>query len=356
MSRTKNKRILLVIFSFIGSYLTLFLIFPWSYWEAYFSLSFPRLSLELFMNLIFCALIIELSLFIDKRLEKRIPWLKKPLKRLVLQTIFQIIGVILLVIVMAIIYQFVANPIQIQPGSINIRQSLYSIIAIILWALMISAFNTGDYLLRSWKKTILQAADFEIKAAQHKQLASEVELQALKLQLDPHFVFNNLSVLSELILQDQQLGYEYTENFTKVYRYLLLNAKKKLIPLREELDFLETYIFLIRIRMGDGSRFNIHIDSEKQDMLIPPLTLQLLIENALKYNRTDEEDPLQIDIYVNADDELVVSNRLLPLIQRSSSTGIGLNNIISRYALLGDKIPSIEKDDTTFTIKVPLLR
>lgn len=278
-----------------------------------------------------------------------------PLKRLMAQTLFQIIGAVFLIVCLGALYLVFGNPSTTQPSPLALRQTLYTVIAIILWALMISALNTGDFLLNNWKTATRKAAEYEIKAAQNKQLASEIELQALKLQLDPHFVFNNLSVLSELILKDQQLGYDYTENFTKVYRYLLVNSKKKLIPLSEELKFLDAYLFLIRNRMGSGSIFTIDIDESKLSMMIPPVTLQLFIENALKYNRTEEENPLAVNIYSNDNNELVVSNTLLPLVKKIDSTGIGLQNIIDRYAILSDRKPSVEQDGQTFTVKVPLI-
>jgi len=283
-----------------------------------------------------------------------------PIKRLLTQTLFQILGVLFLVFCLAVIYVIIyllfSDAINAHYPYVGLRETVYAFLSIIFWALMISALNTGDFLLRNWKTATMQAAEFEIKAAQNKQLAAETELQALKLQLDPHFVFNNLSVLSELILRDQQLGYNYTESFAKVYRYLLVNAKKELISLREELKFLDAYLFLINYRMGGGSIFRVNIDRSKLDMLIPPVTLQLFIENALKYNRTEKENPLIIDIYTTDDEELLVSNNLLPLIKKPESTGIGLENIVSRYALLSDRKPVIEKTDNTFTIKVPLIK
>lgn len=356
IEQSKTKRVLLVALTFIGSYATLVIIFPYAYWKNYFSMPVSELVVDILINLLFCMVIVELTLFIDRILNKKISWINHPIKRLLTQTLFHILGALFLIICLSFLYYIFGNPVNIQPYSIGLREGLYTVISIILWALIVSALNTGYFLLMNWKTATMTAAAYKIKAAEHKQLAAEIELQALKLQLDPHFVFNNLSVLSELILQDQQLGYAYTENFTKVYRYLLINSKKKLVPLSEELKFLDAYLFLIRNRMGGGSVFRVDIDASKLDMFIPPITLQLFIENALKYNRTEEENPLIVHIYSNDRDELVVSNTLLPLINKPHSTGIGLKNIVSRYALLSDRKPSVEQDDETFTVKVPLIK
>lgn len=352
----KAKHILLITFTIIGSYLTIFIVYPYSYWQEYAAWPASRKAVDILVNVFFCAVLVALSLFIDRKLNKRISWMVSPLKRLLIQTMFQILGVIFLIILLGSLYTILKLPVPSKSSALDVRQSLYTIVLILLWPLIISTLNTGDYLLKNWKNAALKSAEFEIKAAQNKQLAAEIELQALKLQLDPHFVFNNLSVLSELILQDQQLGHEYTENFAKVYRYLLINSKKRLISLREELKFMDAYLFLINNRMRGGCVFRIDVNESKFDLLIPPVTLQLFIENAIKYNRTEEENPLVIDIYTNDDNELVVSNALLPLIKNPVSTGIGLENIIARYALLGDRKPLIEKNDKTFTIKVPLLK
>lgn len=271
-----------------------------------------------------------------------------PVKRLLTQTFFQILGVVLLLIGLSIFYLVFGDAANSQSPPVSLRQTLYTIISIILWALMISTLNTGDFLLKNWKSAT-------IKAAQSKQLAAEIELQALKLQLDPHFVFNNLSVLSELILKDPQLGHAFTENFAKVYRYLLINSKKELIALREELAFLDAYLFLIKHRIGGGSIFKIDIEESKLGLLIPPITLQLFIENALKYNRIEKENPLVVSIYSNDHNELIISNTLLPLIKKPISTGLGLKNIIDRYALLSDKKPTVQQTNETFTIKIPLI-
>lgn len=221
---------------------------------------------------------------------------------------------------------------------------------------MIIAINTGNYLILNWRNTAIEAAGHKLKAAENKQAAMEAELQALKLQIDPHFVFNNLSVLSELILENQQLGYEYAENFSKVYRYLLVNSRKDIILLEEELKFLNAYIFLIQHRAGNGVHFEIDIDKGSRDLYLPPLTLQLLIENALKHNKTIKSDPLKIRIFSNDKKELIVENKLIAIEKQVNSSGIGLQNIISRYQLLSKEPPEIIKGPDSFKVIIRLIK
>lgn len=357
VKKSKLKTLFLFTFIFIGSYGTIFIIFPFVYWKDYLALPNSRLIYDFLLNLLFCAILLVTSLFIDRILNKKVSWMVNPIKRLLIQVTFQVFGTLFIIIIWGTLYYFFGDDLnKPQPSYLGPREGIYTIISVVLWSLMVSTLNTGDYLLKNWKNANIKAAEYKINAAENKLLLAEIELQSLKLQLDPHFVFNNLSVLSELILKDQQLGYDFTENFAKVYRYLLINSKKKLVLLQEELQFLDSYLFLLKNRIGDGCDFNIHIDASKLKMSIPPITLQLLVENALKHNRTEEENPLIVCIYSNDNDELVVSNNLLPLIKETHSTGIGLKNAISRYALLSDRKVTIEENNETFTVKVPLIK
>ena len=181
-------------------------------------------------------------------------------------------------------------------------------------------------------------------------------MQALKLQLDPHFVFNNLSVLSELILEDQQLGYHYAENFSKVYRYLLLNSRKDLITLEDEMKFLKAYIFLLEHRAGSGIHFEININADHLNLHLPPMTLQLLIENAMKHNKFLKSNPLKISVKSGENADLIVCNSIIPLQRTEPSSALGLQNITQRYQLLSKREPLISANESYFTVSIPLLK
>ncbi len=342
---------------FIGLYSLPFFFFPQSEWSNIFNLSLTKTLFDFLSTLLLSFCIVELCLFIDRRMNKVLPWTKYTIKRLLFQTIIQIISVFFLLILFSIITLIVLKLLKIEYETsehvdINVWIFLGSVI---FTTLIISSINTINYLTANWRQEIINAAEYKIHAAESKQMAAENELQALRLQLDPHFVFNNLSVLSELILKDQQLGFDYTENFAKVYRYLLLNAKKEVIALSEELKFLDAYLFLLKNRMGAGATFEINVQASKLTMNIPPLTLQLLVENAMKHNSIDKENPLKISIFTNDVDEIVVENNLRPLLKKPHSSGIGLENINRRYALLSDKKPVIIQTENTFIVKIPLL-
>ncbi|SFF09956.1 Histidine kinase [Chitinophaga sp. CF118] len=354
----KGKRILFVFFAFLLLYLVAYIIDPYSdYWINYFERSTSSIIGEWVISFLSCLLISESSIFIQTKLNKVLPWTENPVKRLVTETVINVATVLFIIFLTTLYFYLVDH--NYRHGSLSIeeiRGFMQWIIVSLMIAFIISAINTGNYLIVNWKNTAIEAAEHKLAAAEQKQVAMEAELQALKLQIDPHFVFNNLSVLSELILEDQQLGHEYAENFSKVYRYLLVNSKKDVITLEEELRFLNAYVFLLKNRAGEGVIFNIEIDKTYYNYHLPPLTLQLLIENALKHNKTLRGNPLIISISSNENEQLVISNTLIPLEKQAPSSKTGLNNIINRYRLLGDSVPEITNNGLSFTVSIPLLK
>lgn len=327
------------------------------WWQNYFHRPPSEFLVEWVFSLLFCILISLASIFIHRKLNRSLPWVEKPRKRLIVETSLNIACVLVLIFAQVLFITLLA-----EKGSEtfsdfekNVWYWQWITVSIFI-ALTISGIHTGDYLITNWKNAALEATEHKLKSSQHKQAATEAELQALRLQLDPHFVFNNLSVLSELILEDQQLGYDYAENFSKVYRYLLLNSRKNLITLEEELKFLKAYIFLLEHRAGSGILFEIHIDDALLNLQLPPLTLQLLIENAMKHNKVLKSNPLKIVIQGGTDMNLIVSNLVIPLEKKEMSSGIGLQNIIQRYLLLSDRAPQITANNILFTVSIPLIK
>lgn len=350
----KYKRILIILLAFLLFNFVIFLLDPYDpYWTTYFTENLDEKLFDIILELIFLGLISESSIRISKKLNKTIPWTEHATKRLLIEIGINLIVVSVLLLIQNYIYVLLFEldnaPPPIQVSFEETKSFIQWIVTSIIIAFVIIGVNIGDYLIVNWKNTLLKASELD-------RAAAEAELQALKLQIDPHFVFNNLSVLSELIIQDQKLGHEYAENFSKIYRYMLVNSRKNFIALHEELSFLQSYIFLIKQRVGDGVSFEISVDNAMKLMYIPPLTLQLLVENALKHNKTQKSNPLKINIYVNQRKELVVENTLLPIDIREESSGIGLNNIIRRYRLLSDSQPVITKEAQLFRVQVPLIK
>jgi sensor histidine kinase YesM len=181
------------------------------------------------------------------------------------------------------------------------------------------------------------------------------ELQHLKGIVNPHFLFNNLNSLSSLISENPAKAEDFLNELTKVFRYLLHNNETELTTLGEELQFLKSYYSLLETRYGKGITMNLMIDSAYESFLLPPLTLQLLVENAVKHNRIQKEDPLRIELFVEKENFLGVRNNLSLRDHNVESTGIGLRNINSRYKLLKHQPPVIEKSDGFFLVIIPLI-
>lgn len=351
----KGIRILVAVLAFLASYLVSYILDPFAaYWQDYFERE-PLLILgDWLVSFLYCLSISEINIAIGMRLNRLMSWKEHPGKRLFLETCFNLIAVLLLNLLINIAFIYLSDEKQLLllESGLTIEETRgiiqWMVVSTII-AIMVMGINIGNYLIMNWRNEAIQVA-------QLNQAAMEAELQSLKLQIDPHFVFNNLSVLSELILEDQQLGYEYAENFSRIYRYMLVNSKKDVIPLEDELKFLNSYMFLIEHRFGEGVSFEIDVAPAHRHLLMPPLTLQLLVENALKHNRTSKKEPLVVRIFSNEDKKLIVENTLLPLEKPIQSSGIGIANIVRRFNLLSHRQPVIETDERTFKVIIPLIK
>lgn len=202
----------------------------------------------------------------------------------------------------------------------------------------------------------LTEANTKLIQLQKENLQSQFEV--LKQQVNPHFLFNSLNVLTSLIKLEPDLAESFTEKLSKVYRYVLENKEKDMVSLSTELDFLKAYVFLLDIRFMGKVFVNLDIDgnTNKNDWLIIPMALQLLIENAIKHNTFSKSKPLFIKLEIDENDFLVVTNNIQIRETQIQSTGVGLANIKSRYELITGKKPVFEKTSEEFTAKIPLIK
>jgi len=188
---------------------------------------------------------------------------------------------------------------------------------------------------------------------QKENLQSQFDV--LKQQVNPHFLFNSLNVLTALIKLDPNLAVNFSGNLSKVYRYVLENKDNELVELKTELQFLDAYIMLLNIRFVGKLNVNINIPENRLNDLIIPLAMQLLIENAIKHNVMSKSVPLTIDIFIDQDNFMNIVNNLNERPTQLVSTGIGLKNIENRYLLLNNTKPVFEKNATHFIARVPLV-
>ncbi|MFN8240302.1 MAG: histidine kinase [Bacteroidales bacterium] len=198
-----------------------------------------------------------------------------------------------------------------------------------------------------------QAVVLENEELKREALTSQYE--SLKNQLSPHFMFNSLTALKTLIAEDPIIAEEYVGNLSRTLRYTLRSNEKKLVTLDEELEFMNSYLYLIKIRYGDNLVLEKEIDPSYGELKLPPLSIQTLVENAIKHNEISKRNPLLVRIRTGAGKTLSVENRIQEKITGESGTGIGLSNMAKQFELLNGEEISIKQEDGNFIVEIPLL-
>lgn len=181
------------------------------------------------------------------------------------------------------------------------------------------------------------------------------QYETLKNQLNPHMLFNSLNTLRSLIREEPAKAQEYTQELSDVLRYMLQCNESPTVKLSDELEFTEAYIYLLKMRYEDNLIFEIAIDRQYLDYLIPPTTLQHLIENAVKHNEISIRHPFVIRLYTSCNDFLMVSNPIQPKLNNPPGTGTGLDNLARRYRLLFHKEIEIHNESDIFSVHIPLI-
>ena len=197
-------------------------------------------------------------------------------------------------------------------------------------------------------------AELEKDALRRANLQSRFD--SLKGQVKPHFLFNSLNTLSSLITKDALKAEQFVEELSNVYRFLLRSNQQELTSLKDELEFIGSYLHLLTTRFGDNLRVDMHIDEKYYSYLLPPLTLQLLVENAVKHNVISSEAPLQLKIFTTESDRLHVVNNLQKKTREVFSEKVGLQNIMDKYQLLRQPAVEVKETVTEFMVLIPLIK
>jgi two-component system, LytTR family, sensor kinase len=301
-----------------------------------------RIQLELFVaSFLLGGVFWELLRIINWQLNKKLPFEQDVTKRIVVQLS---LGIIVGLTVRYILYKF---------GEPFVPIKLDSLFIAATWAIYVFipvAINLGFFtahFLDRWKASIIHAERLEKEK-------SQVQFDNLKNQLNPHFLFNALTSLNSLIFENQALASQFLQHLSKVYRYVLQNKEKNFVTLQTELDFIQNYVFLLETRFEGALTIRFDVAEEARDRAIVPVTLQILLENALKHNIVDRDKPLHIEV-LTVGDYLVVSNNLQLRKRVETSNKMGLENLKSLYGFLTEKPVFIEATETRFNVKVPLI-
>lgn len=284
---------------------------------------------------------------VEEYFDKRISWIEKPVKRLILTAASYMVYSFIVSYILAVLYVLISID-GVNLTNINWIGMLDNTLGPTFIALIIITI----FISRSWLYEWRSAA---IEAEQLKSENISSQYQSLKDQLNPHFLFNSLNVLSNLVYESADKSAEFIQQLSKIYRYVLEVQEEELVGLDKEIGFAENYLNLQKIRFEGSLEYFIDVHQFKGHYL-PPLSLQLLLENAIKHNIASLEKPLKIMIE-QANGNLIVRNVLQPKLTREESkTGIGLSNIKKRYALLSNQSPIINKTEKEFIVELPLLK
>lgn len=277
-------------------------------------------------------------------LNEKMPWKDNVAKRIAVEiaSVFTYSTVVQLIVILAfsrsVVYENVRTDVGFYFENILFGNTI---------TLIVMTMVEGVYFFQNWKESLLLAEKM-------KRENMESQLNSLKSQLDPHFLFNSLNVLSSLIKKDTAKAEEFVEDFARVYRYVLDVRDEMVVPLSSELKFMEAYVSLQKIRFGKGFQIKVNINPRPMTLFLPPLSLQELVSNAIKHNEVSAERPLTIEVF-NRGDDLYVKNNLQRRNDEVESTALGLANIEKRYALLTDKKPYFETKEDSFEAMLPLL-
>jgi two-component system LytT family sensor kinase len=215
--------------------------------------------------------------------------------------------------------------------------------------IFLTFFMEGISRYKEWKDNLRET---ERLNASYKQS----QLNGLKSQVNPHFLFNSLNTLSSLIQEDEEKAESFLNEMSKVYRYMLQNDQEQLVSLDTELRFMSSYLFLLKARFGDGLQISIGVRDEDREMLIPPLTLQVIVENAFMQNIVSRSNPLKISIVSEGNVAVVVRYNLQPkAISDSLESESGLDNLVRKFELLGSSMCVEDKNGATRAIGIPLI-
>lgn len=202
---------------------------------------------------------------------------------------------------------------------------------------------------------VFQLKENEVNVEKLEKEMFKTQYMSLKAQIEPHFLFNSLSVLSSLVHTNQELASNFIIKLSKTLRYIIEQNKRVLVHLNEEITVVEDYFFLLKTRFGDAIKLNINLTKEElEEIMIPPACLQILVENAVKHNKLSIKKPLQIFISIE-NNLIVVQNNFDKKKQEEASTGMGLSNINQRYQIITGKNIEIEKKSDYFKVSLPII-
>ena len=303
---------------------------------------FLRLLRGIILSLSSAFIIAYPDLYVIRYFNRVSPWGKRIAMRLLLQVGFAVSFAVVVSVSITLTANWLAPYSEELTGVLINNALIFSAVNIMMMAVLEGWIYFVD------GKRAAQMAEVL------KEELSQIRFEVLKSQINPHFMFNSLNVLSGLINKDIVKAQQFIDEFSQVYRYVLETIEQPVTSLSKELDFMQSYLFLQQIRYGENLTFSVNIPAELLERLMPPLSLQVVLENAIKHNIVNEAKPLKIEIFSEGH-FLVIKNNLQPKISAPVSTGLGLKNIVKRYAFITTLEPSFSVETGYYIARLPLI-
>ena len=278
------------------------------------------------------------SSLLGRLLDEKFTWTGAPWKRLLIgvvsSVVFSVVSVYLVLSAWEAMFNFDFGGFK---GIITTSLIITFVVSLVRYSYVF---------LISWKESLLSAEKFK-----RESIAARYE--SLKSQVNPHFLFNSLNALTNLVYEDPDKAAKFIKQLSQVYRYVLDTREKEVVPLEEELLFLKSYFYLQEIRFGGNLKIQMDLDAARGQ--VAPLALQLLVENAIKHNVVSSADPLRLRLYEEAGFIVVENTLQKKMVLGEDSSGMGLENIRQRYSFLSSQPVLITDNDGTFKVKLPLI-
>ena len=275
----------------------------------------------------------------------KVSWLDRPWKSFGIAAISNILIIIIIVYIINLIYRPILYDCNILCvfKSLNIAEFIIPLVI----GLMITAIFQAANFLNVWKISLVETEKYK-----NAQLAAQY--QTLNSQVNPHFLFNSLNVLSTLVKKDPEKAENFIQQLSNVYRNILDVRNEELISMKQELETLEAFFFLIKTRFGERIHIDIQI-TPKEDEYLAPLSLQMLVENAVKHNVATLKNPLKIQIY-EENNFWWIKNNLKKMTDPAPGKGMGLDNIRQRYQLATGKEIVVQEEEDYYVVGLPIIR
>lgn len=276
-------------------------------------------------------------------LDKKVPWLHNPLKRLIVQFVSTIAFSLVIIVITILLNALFMN--ELITSTYFFQQGYFMVKVAFTFVFLGSLISNAVMFFMNWKEAAVQQEKLK-----REQLTLQYE--TLKSQVSPHFLFNNLNALTSLINTNPDKAIDFVKKLSEVYRYVLDQKDTELVDLETELKFVESYIYLQKIRFG--SNLDVQIEINNKNFKVIPLSIQMLVENAIKHNEISDRNPLSIKIYSDDNQYLIIENKLQKK-SGSEGNGTGINNIKSRYQFFTDRQLLLVISKEYFKICIPLL-